>query len=332
MKKYHVYGIGAALVDTEIQVSDDDLAALNIDKGLMTLVDEDRQHELIHHLEGHLVHSRRASGGSACNSIIAASYFGASAFYSCRVANDENGDFYLNDLKQAGVDSNFHGDKDNGITGKCLVMISPDAERSMNTFLGISETLSTADLNEQAIADSEFIYMEGYLVTSPTGRAAAIAARKIAEANRVKTAFTLSDPGMVEFFKDGLAEMIGERVDLLFCNKEEALGWAATDSLDRAIAEMKKIAKTFAITLGHEGALLFDGEKLIPIKGNKVDAVDTNGAGDMFAGAFIYAISHGHSYQVAGELASLASARVVAGYGPRLPVNAYAGIRQQIIG
>ena len=331
MKKYHVYGIGAALVDTEIQVSDDELRSMNVEKGLMTLVDEERQHSLMGHLEGHLVHSKRASGGSACNSIIAASYFGANAFYSCKVANDDNGHFYLNDLKDAGVDSNFHSEKEQGITGKCLVMISPDAERSMNTFLGISETFSAADLNKEAIADSHYIYMEGYLVTSPTGRAAAIEAREIAEANNVKTAFTLSDPGMVEFFRDGLAEMIGDGVDLLFCNESEALGWAATDSLDTAIKALKKIANTFAITLGAEGALLFDGEKEIRVAGNAVTAIDTNGAGDMFAGAFIYAISHGHGFETAGKLASLASAQVVASYGPRLSPDAHEALREQVI-
>lgn len=331
MKKYHIYGLGAALVDTEIQVSDDDLASMNVEKGLMTLVDEARQHQLMDHLKGHLVHSKRASGGSACNSIIAASYFGASAFYSCKVADDDNGHFYLNDLKDAGVDSNFHSAKEQGITGKCLVMISPDAERSMNTFLGISESLSSAELDQEAICNSHYIYMEGYLVTSDSGRAAAIAARELAEANNVKTAFTLSDPGMVQFFKDGLVEMIGNGVDLLFCNETEALGWAETDSLEIAIASLKQVAKTFAITLGAEGALLFDGEREIRIAGNKVKAVDTNGAGDMFAGAFIYAITHGHNFETAGKLASLASAHVVASYGPRLDPAAYGAIQQQVI-
>ncbi len=331
MAKYHIYGLGAALVDTEIEVADDELLSMGVEKGLMTLVDETRQHELMEHLQGHLVHSRRASGGSACNSIIAASYFGANAFYSCKVANDDNGHFYLDDLKDAGVDSNFHSEKEQGITGKCLVMISPDAERSMNTFLGISETLTTDDLNQQAIADSQYIYMEGYLVTSPSCRAAAIEAKRIAEANNVKIAFTLSDPGMVEFFKEGLTEMIGDGVDILFCNKDEALGWANTDCLETAINSLKSIAKTFAITLGAEGALVFDGQREISIAGNKVDAIDTNGAGDMFAGAFLYAITHDHDHETAGKLASLASSKVVASYGPRLPAAEHEGIRRQAI-
>lgn len=323
MAKYHVYGLGAALVDTEIDVTDSDLNTFQIEKGLMTLVDENRQHELIDNLKGHLVHSKRTSGGSACNSVVAASSFGASAYYSCKVANDENGDFYLNDLKVTGVDTDFDGDKVDGITGKCLVMITPDAERTMNTYLGVSETLSDIDLNQAALVNSEYVYFEGYLVTSDTGRAAAIKARQLAEQSNVKTAISLSDPGMVQFFKPGLQEMIGEGVDLLFCNKDEALGWAETQNIDEAIAAIKQVAKTFAITLGADGAVVFDGNELITIKPYAVKAVDTNGAGDMFAGAFIYGITHGMSFAQAGDLASKAAAQVVSGYGPRLSVDAH---------
>lgn len=331
MKKYHVYGVGAALVDTEIEVEDQFLVSTGIEKGLMTLVDEERQHQLIKDLEGHLVASKRTSGGSAANTIIATSYFGGNTFYSCKVANDDNGHFYLEDIKNAGVDSNFHSEKEEGITGKCLVMITPDAERTMNTFLGISETLSEKELHLAAIQDSQYLYMEGYLVTSPTGRAAAIKARETAEHNGVKTALSLSDPGMVEFFQDGLREMIGNGVDLIFCNKDEALGWAGTDKLDIAIAELKKITKTFAITLGARGALLWDGQKLIEIAPNPVKAIDTNGAGDMFAGAFLYAITQGQSFKVAGDLASLASSSVVCSFGPRLSAEKHLQLLKQVI-
>ncbi len=318
MKKYQLYGIGAALVDTEVEVTDSDLVTLNIEKGLMTLVDEERQHYLQSELGSHLVASKRASGGSAANTIIAASYFGAKTFYSCKVANDENGDFYLNDLKAAGVDSLYAHDRADGITGKCLVMITPDAERTMNTFLGVSETLSIEQVSAEAIQASEYLYIEGYLVTSSTGRAAAIEARKIAEKHGVKTALSLSDPGMVQFFKDGLKEMIGDRVDLIFCNQDEALGWSGLDTIEAACEELKKIANSFAVTKGAEGALLYDGSNYINIAPHKVNAIDTNGAGDMFAGAFLYGITSGQSYQAAGDLASKASATVVSQYGPRL--------------
>jgi sugar/nucleoside kinase (ribokinase family) len=331
MKQYHVYGIGAALVDTEIEVDDQFLADADIAKGNMTLVDEARQHELMDKLSNHLVASKRASGGSAANSIIASSYFGAKAFYSCKVANDDNGQFYLDDIKDAGVDSNFHSTKEDGITGKCLVMITPDAERSMNTFLGISETLSTAELNEDALKSSEYLYFEGYLVTSPTGRAAAIKAREVAEQNGVKTAISFSDPAMVEFFKDGLQEMVGTGVDLVFCNEQEAMSWAGSDTVAAAAEAMKQCAKAFAITLGSKGALVWDGENFHNIAPHAVKAIDTNGAGDMFAGAFLYAITHGHDFATAGKLASRASAEVVCHYGPRLSAEQHQNILNEII-
>ncbi len=222
MTHYHIYGIGAALVDTEIEVTDADLEKLDIQKGVMTLADEARQQEIIAALSDHMVHSRRASGGSAANTIIAASYFGSKNFYSCKVADDDNGAFYINDLRAAGVDYHHNGALENGTTGRCLVMITPDAERTMITFLGKSESLSEREIHPEVVPRSQYIYVEGYLVSSPTGRAAAVKLRELAEQNGVKTSLSLSDPAIVNFFGDGLREMIGESVDMLFCNMEEA--------------------------------------------------------------------------------------------------------------
>lgn len=330
MSNYHIYGIGAALVDTEIEVSDNDLSQFNIDKGVMTLVDESRQQELLTLLQDHLVASKRASGGSAANTIIAANYFGANNFYSCKVANDDNGQFYLNDLQAAGVSVAKSGEED-GITGKCLVMITPDAERTMNTFLGISETVSVNEVDIEALKQSQYVYIEGYLVTSETGRAAAIYLREQAEANQVKTALSLSDPAMVEFFRDGLLEMIGKKVNLLFCNRDEAMGFTQTDTIEAAVEALKQYADEFAITLGAEGALIFDGENLFNISATQVKAIDTNGAGDMFAGAFLYGITHGLSYEAAGKLAGAASAQVVSQFGPRLKAEQHQEVLQNVI-
>lgn len=330
MKKYHVYGIGNALVDMEFEVEDDFLQNMSVDKGLMTLVDEDRQHELINHLDA--FDGKKASGGSAANTIIAVSYFGGKTFYSCKVASDELGDFYVHDLQAAGVDSNVGDGRKDGITGKCLVLVTPDAERTMNTFLGITETFSVDELHLDALLDSEYLYIEGYLVTSPTGRHAAIEARKIARENGIKTALTFSDPAMVEFFRDGLVEMLGDGVDLLFCNEHEAMSWADTDDLNQAMESLKSIARTFAITRGSEGAVLFDGKQLIEISPHDIKAVDSNGAGDMFAGAFIYGISHGHSFYEAGNIASLAAAKVVSQFGPRLDSATHKQILEIVLG
>lgn len=332
MKKYKAYGIGAALVDTEIKVQDHELVQMNVEKGLMTLVDEARRRELLEHLDGHMVKASHASGGSAGNSMIATAQFGGRTFMSCKVADDADGDIYIADLEAAGVDHCLNGQRASGTTGKCLVLITPDAERSMNTYLGISETLSTEQLDAEAIAASEYVYLEGYLVTSPTGRAAAIKAREIAEAAGVKTALSFSDPGMVEYFRDGMVEMVGKRLDLVFCNEDEALGWAQSDNLDVAVEALKRTAECFVITRGGEGALTYDGRTLTSIPAHKVQAVDTNGAGDMFAGAFLYAITRGEDFPTAGRFASLAAGKVVASYGPRLPAADYAALRKEFFG
>ncbi|MFD2228976.1 adenosine kinase [Alkalimarinus sediminis] len=332
MSKYHVYGIGNALVDKEFEVEDSFLQATSIEKGLMTLVEQDRLMEILEKLSSTYGLKKRASGGSAANTIIAVSYFGGSTYYSCNVANDETGDFYVNDLKAAGVDTNLGDDREDGTTGRCLVMVTPDAERTMNTYLGITADLSSKHLDEDAIKSSEYLYIEGYLVSSDSARPAAIEAKRIAEANGVKTAFTFSDPAMVQFFKDGLVEMIGGGVDLLFCNEAEALGFCETDQLSDAIEQLKSVAKRFAITLGSKGAIVFDGESLLEVAPHSITAVDSNGAGDMFAGAFLYAITHGYSYQQAGDLASLASAEVVSNFGPRLESEKHNQIREKVLG
>ncbi len=327
-KQYHIYGIGAALVDTEITLTDADLTTMAVAKGVMTLVNEERQQQLIDYLQNHLVASHKASGGSAANSIIAASYFGSNNFYSCKVANDDNGQFYLNDIKAAGVTTPTHITPPAGITGKCLVMITPDAERTMNTFLGISETLSVNELDPAAIAASHFVYIEGYLVTSPTGRAAAIELRQQAEANNTKTALSLSDPAMVQFFRDGLVEMIGAGVDLIFCNKDEAIGFTQTQNIEEAAEALKQYCKQFAITCGGDGALVFDGKELITVTATPVKAIDTNGAGDMFAGAFLHAINHGKDFKTAAAFANRAAAKVVAQFGPRLKAEQHAELKE----
>ncbi|MES2525437.1 MAG: adenosine kinase [Bdellovibrionota bacterium] len=330
-KSYDVYAIGNALVDMEFEVNDSFFTNHKIDKGLMTLVDEDRQNYLLKALG--VGAKKRQCGGSAANTIIAVSQFGAKGFYSCKVASDDTGDFYLNDLVESGVDTNLKTQKrETGVTGKCLVLITPDAERTMNTFLGITGSLAKTEVDEAAIKNSKYLYMEGYLVASPSGKEAAIHARNIAKANGVKTALTFSDVNMVKFFKDGLVEMVGSGLDLLFCNESEALAFVGTDSILTAREELKKIAKNFVITLGENGAIIWDGTTFVDIEPYKVKAIDSNGAGDMYAGAFLYAVSQGHNSASAGKLASMAASKVVSQFGPRLKTADTQVIKQQVLG
>lgn len=317
MAKYNVYGIGNAIVDIVTEVEHDFFQKNEIEKGVMTLVDENRQHHLMKVID--MNKSKLTGGGSAGNTVTAINQLGGKSFYNCLVANDDMGKFYLQDLKSHGIDCNLTPETSpEGITGKCLVMTSPDAERTMNTFLGISSFLSPEHLDEAAIKNSTYVYLEGYLVASPKGLEAIKAAKKIAEKNNVHVALTFSDASMVKYFSKQMEEVVGASVDLLFCNEEEAMIYTGTNSVLEAREKLKQIAKRFAITLGANGALIYDGDTFIQIEPYKVTAVDTNGAGDMFAGAFMYAITNGHSYADAGKLASLASSKVVSQFGPRL--------------
>jgi sugar/nucleoside kinase (ribokinase family) len=316
-KKYDVYGIGNALVDLEFKVNEQFLYDHKVEKGLMTLVDEDTQFRLINAINHE--DTVRKSGGSAANTMIAISQFGGKSFYSCKVANDEFGDFYMKDMKEAGVDTNLDSQgREDGITGKCLVMITPDADRTMNTFLGATTDLSVKELDENAIKDAQYVYLEGYLTPSNSGVEAMMRGKKIAEDHGVKTSLTLSDPSIVQYFKAQFDQVVGASVDLIFCNEDEAMTFTGKDNMEEAREAMKKEAKRFVITQGKNGAMIFDGDTFIDIEAYPVKAVDTNGAGDMFAGAFLYGITNGMSYAEAGKLASLACSKVVAQFGPRL--------------
>ena len=338
MKKYQIYGVGAALVDTEVVVTNEFLSTHKIDKGIMTLVDEERQFELLAALDSH--HVKRSCGGSACNTIVAASCFGSSGFYSAKVAEDDDGRFFIKDLQATGVD--FHtlavsaastdartsaASACASITGKCLVMVTDDAERTMNTFLGANLELTSNEIDEASLISSEWLYLEGYLVTDEARTNVAAKAMELAKANQVKTSLSLSDPFVVQVFGDNLRKVIGDGIDLLFCNSHEARSFTNTHSTEAAAEQLKKYAKTFVITRGAGGSLSYDGTDLVQTPGVTANAVDTNGAGDMFAGAFLYAINSGHDYIWASRFANAASARVVSQFGPRIDSLEYKQIK-----
>ena len=320
MNEFDVYAIGNALVDIEYHSTPRRLEQLGIEKGLMTLIDEQRQNSLIAQLGDS--HEKMTCGGSAANTIIALTQLGGRAHFDCRVASDMTGQVFARDLHDSGVNSNLDFKPlPDGHTGKCLVFVTPDADRTMNTFLGVSGELDSSDIDREAIARSKYVYIEGYLASADNTRDAAIEARRIAERHGVKTSLTLSDPNMVRFFRDSLEAMIGGHVDLLFANEDEAMELAGSERLEDAIELFKKISHSFAITRGKQGSLLFDSIGLIEVSPQPVEAIDTLGAGDMFAGAFLYGLTQDMNFHQAGELASRASARIVTRFGPRLELE-----------
>jgi sugar/nucleoside kinase (ribokinase family) len=321
---YHLYAIGNALVDAEYEVSEALLRELGVDKRHMTLIDLPRRHELLAGLQG--LSPRRTGGGSAGNTVVALAQLGGRAFFSCRLGPDELGDFYRSDLAQQGVRSSVEARTahDIGPSGSCLVLVTPDAERSMCTFLGVSADVSPADLDTQALLASQVFYMEGYLSASPSGLEAALEGRALARRSGVQLAATLSDVNMVKYCRSGLQAMLGDGLDYLFCNEEEAQVWCGVEAiagpqgLDALCDALQGLARTVCLTRGALGCVVIEGPQRLPVSAPQVTAVDTNGAGDMFAGAFLYARTHGHGNLAAARLANAAAARVVSQHGNRL--------------
>ena len=325
MKKIDVYAIGNALVDTEYEVSDALLDQAGVAKRHMTLIDAPRRAELLHHLQG--LHSRRTGGGSAGNTAVAVAQFGAKAFYSCRVADDELGAFYAQDLASHGVATNLsHMAAPAGQTGSCIVLVTSDAERSMSTFLGATAELDHTALHPQDIARSKVYYMEGYLAASPTGLDAALRGRALAVQAGAALALTLSDMSMIQFCRPGLEAMLGvgangesaAPLDYLFCNEEEAQVWCGAQDFDAVCAHMAPLARVVCVTRSAKGSVILENGQRSEVPAVAIKALDSNGAGDMFAGAFLYAVTQGQSSAQAAALGNHAAAMVVAQYGNRL--------------
>ena len=317
MSHYHLYAIGNALVDTEYEVSDALLNTMGVSKRHMTLIDMPQRAELLSHVQG--LHARRTGGGSAGNTVVALAQLGGKAFYSCRVADDELGAFYTQDLQANDVATNLtHTRPTEGQTGSCMVLVTPDAERSMCTFLGATSQLDSKSLHPQDIAKSRIYYMEGYLAASPSGLEAAVQGRQIAKDHQVATALTLSDVSMINFCKAGLDAMVGDGLDYLFANEEEAQTWCGTTDLDTIIGQLSLLAKTVCLTRGPKGCIVIQGQNRTDVPAVPTKAIDTNGAGDMFAGTFLYAITHGHTPIEAAALANRTAAAVVSQHGNRL--------------
>lgn len=329
--KYDVYGMGNALVDKEFEVSEDFLREQGIEKGLMTLIDEDNHHQLLAALQAKHELIKKAGGGSAANTIVAISQFGGKTFYACKVANDEFGEFYRSDLHSNGVDHGLTQLHD-GVTGKCMVMVTPDAERTMNTFLGITSDFSAAEVDMEKLKQANYLYVEGYLVTSDVSRAAVVAARKVAATHGVRTAITFSDPSMVTYFRDGISEILGNGVDILFCNQEEAMIYTGCADLDSAVDKLLAVTDKLVVTCGAEGSLVANrGCATLRISTEAVKAIDTNGAGDMFAGAFLYAVTQGINDEQAARLANAAAGQVVTRFGPRLGKTEVTQLRDRLL-
>ncbi len=312
---HDVYAVGNALVDIQTQVKDELLKQLAFEKGIMTLVDDERQAGVLANFDLPSLH--RCAGGSAANTVAALADFGGRAAFVGKIGDDETGEFFLKDLRALGVTIDVEP-LPGSPTGTCAILITGDAERTMLTNLGASARLSPDDIDEAVIAAAKYIYIEGYLFTGESTKAAAYRAIELAKKNSVKVAFTASDPFLVNMIRDEIWDLIRGPVDLFFCNEEEAMSLTGLTDAVACASKIHESAENVAMTLGANGSLLMHGGEAIAIEGVSVNAVDTTGAGDMYAGGVLYGITNGLSWKQSGHLASHAAARVVGQLGARL--------------
>jgi sugar/nucleoside kinase (ribokinase family) len=315
VERRRTQALGNAIVDLEVQVDDGFIERLGVTKGQMMLVDETLQEEVLAAVVGSGVH--RSSGGSAANTAVGIADLGGQAGFCGKVARDDLGSFYVADLRTAGVRAEaLPGD---GRTGTCVVLVSPDAQRTMLTHLGAARDLGPDDVDRLELDDCAWLYVEGYLLTGERTSAAAHAAIERAVRAGVRVALTASDPFVIERCRDEMWALIEGPVDLLFCNEQEARSLTRRDDLVECAREVHRHAASVALTLGAEGSLLMDDGHLHPVGGVPATAVDTTGAGDMYAAGILHGLTSGLDWPTAGHLASHAAARVVSQFGARLP-------------
>ena len=328
--KFDICSVGSALVDFTFNIDkkyEKNLIKYGIPKGSMTLIERENQEVLINELMEMGKTPDKACGGSGTNSIVAASLFGAKCHMTCIVSDDDHGRFYIEDLSSNKVSHTNSPISSEISSGRCLVMVSDDAERTMCTNLGINTEFCTSDLNEDVIKASNYLFLEGYLVASPKGMEVCKKAIETAKESDTKVSISLSDPNIVNAFKNDIKTLLDMKCDLVFCNEDEALAYAETDNILDAVQSFKEISPNFLITQGSSGCLGFDGNNEFKIPGNKVNAIDSNGAGDMFAGAVLYCIASGSSLEKGATFGCYAASKVVGSVGPRLIKKEYHEIK-----
>ena len=315
--KYGVTAIGNAIVDILAPATDAFLAeqsAKGMQKGGMTLIDAARAEEL-YALMGP---ATEMSGGSAGNTMAAFASFGGKGAYIGKVANDQLGKVFRHDIRAIGVDFFTSPLENSAPTAQCLILVTPDAQRTMNTFLGACVKLGPADVDENLIANSEITYLEGYLFDEPQAKEAFFAAARYVEKHNRKLALTLSDSFCVNRYRNEFLDFIENHVDILFANDEEIKALFQVSSVEDAIQAIAPLCNLSAVTMSEKGSVIISGGQTISVKAvPPAELVDTTGAGDAYAAGFLYGLTEGKPLQECGYLASLAASEVISHMGPR---------------
>lgn len=311
---YDVVGIGNALVDVIAHADDSFIGLESLVKGSMTLIESDRAASLYKAL-GSAV---EMSGGSAANTMCGVASFGGRAAYIGKVSNDDLGQVFGHDLRAVGVAFRPGAPAGDMPTGSCIIVVTPDAQRTMNTHLGVSSLLCPPDIDLDTVAAGAVLYMEGYLFDRPEAKAAFRHASQTAHEHGRMVSLTLSDSFCVDRHRDDFRALVSDEVDILFGNEDELLSLYEVSSFDDAVAAVRADCAMAAITRGAVGSVIITREEILVIDAEPVDQVlDTTGAGDLFASGFLYGLTKGLPLVECGRLGSIAAAEVISHVGPR---------------
>jgi len=309
-----VVGIGNALVDVLSQESEAFLAAQRLTKGAMQLVDESRARELYAAM-GPAV---EVSGGSAANTVVGVASFGGRAHYIGKVRDDQLGDVFSHDLRAVGVGYTTSAATGGPATGRCLIVVTPDAQRTLTTYLGASVMLGPGDVDKELIERATILYLEGYLFDPPEAQRAFHVAAGVAHAAGRRVALTLSDPFCVGRHRAAFRELVERHVDILFANEAEIRALYEAADFDEALQQIRHHCAVAALTRSERGSVVVAGADVHVVDARRLGAVvDTTGAGDLYAAGFLFGLSRGRDLATCGRLGALAAAEVISHVGAR---------------
>ncbi len=309
-----VVGIGNAIVDVLAQADDAFIAAEKVTKGTMTLIDEARAQALY----GRMGPGIEASGGSAANTIAGIASLGGKSAYVGKVAEDVLGKVFAHDLRAAGVQYNTPPLKGGPATARCLILVTPDAQRTMNTFLGASVEFQPGDVDRELVSAAQVTYLEGYLFDRPLAKEAFRQAAGIAHGAGRKVSLTLSDPFCVDRHRADFRDLIRGHIDILFANEAEICSLYETKDFDKAAAAVRSEAEIAVLTRSEKGAVVVTAKDRIAVPAAPVaKVVDTTGAGDLFASGFLYGLTRGKDFAHCAKLGALCAAEIISHFGAR---------------
>lgn len=314
-RRYSVYGVGNGIVDKQVKVTDVELEELHLNKGFMELADQAEQAHILSYLGNR--ESELHAGGSAANTIVGIAQMGGTVAYACSLSDDELGSHYAEDCERLGIHLTGKP-KPGDQTGLCLILVTPDGERTMKTYLGASAQLSASDIDEEAIAQSQWVYMEGYLLAGDASREACFHALELARQHATPIAFTFSDGFLVDVFGDHVRKIVKEYADLVFANELEAAAYTGMREPEASLNAILQDCDHACVTCSENGSYIHYNGATHFVPAFPITAVDMTGAGDMYAAGVMYGLSASADPERAARLGSRTASYVVGQMGARL--------------